>query len=246
MNRTVFLLFSFLLGAYAAAAQQQQLKLGVSAGFVRSFVYPQGFSTKGRYDYVHAEGQPGYMAGLQVEKPLAPKLAYNFSARFLSTSTYYDVDLLVPEVFGITHLWRAKRRSYRFYNGASYTLLERGSKKWRIFGGLLAGVETQQLQADRVDFSFYDVRARTIILDFDYTDSRKPVWLIGAELGLGVRLYNGVDLNLSYNHNFTRTADIRYTSTIRYDGAPGSPRASTGTIKGRPNFAAAELVVWFK
>lgn len=245
MNKKIFWCFVLVLWTRCGIAQQP-LKLGMSAGLIRSFVYPQNVSTKGRYDYVHAEGQLGYMISVQAEKPLVPKLAYNFGVRFLSTPTYYDVALLVPDEFLITHLWRAERRNYRLYNGVSYTLLERRNKKWRVFGGLLAGVETQRLQLDRTKFSFYNIGANNIAVDFDYASSREPVWLIGAELGLGVRLYNGVDINFSYNHNFTRTTDIRYTSTIRYDGPPGSPRASTGTLRGRPNFAAAELVIWFK
>lgn len=245
MNKKTLLSLICVLCVYTVAAQQHKLKLGVSAGLVRSFVYPQNFSTKGHDDYVHAEGQIGYMLSLYVEKPLNSRIAYNFGTRFLSTPTYYDVALLVPNAFLVTHTWRAERRNYRLYNGLSYTVLERGSKKLRLLGGLLAGVETQRIQLDHTKFSFYETYANNLSVNFDYTNSRDPIWLVGAELGLGVRLFNGVDLSLLYNHNFTRTPEINYTSTISYEGPPGSPRKSTGTVIGRPNFATAELVIWF-
>ncbi|GAA3944025.1 hypothetical protein [Hymenobacter algoricola] len=245
MDKKILLSLICALWVYNSAAQQRKLKLGISAGLVRSFVYPQNFSTKGRDDYVHAEGQIGYMLSLHVEKPLTSRIAYNFGARFLSTPTYYDVALLVPNAFLVTHTWRAERRNYRFYNGLSYTILERGNRKLRTFGGLLAGVETQRIQIDHTKFSFYETYANNLAVNFDYTSSMEPIWLMGTELGLGVRLFNGVDLSLLYNYNFTHTPKINYTSTISYEGPPGSPRTSTGTLTGRPNFAAAELVIWF-
>jgi len=244
--RWLCLLVLVVVWAPKVGAQTTPLKLGLSAGPVRSFVYPRRFSQKGRYDYVHAEGQLGYQLSLQAEKPLAPCLAYQASARFMRTATYYDVILVVPEAFALTRTWRAQRQAYSLYQGVAYTLLARGQQQWRVLGGLLAGVETQRLQLDRPVFAAYNASPGGVSEAFTYTSSRQPVWLIGAELGVGVRLASWVDLNGAYTYGATRTAAITYASSLTYEGAPGSPRVSRGTLRGRPTFARAELVFWFE
>lgn len=243
MNNKALLTFAFIVFAHCAFAQK--IKFGVSAGLVRSFVYPQNFSTKGRNDYTHAEGQIGYMLGGHATRMIGAKTALDVGARFLSTPTYYDVALVVPNAFQVTHAWKAERRSYRLYSGLSQVVWARGNKQVRLFGGLLAGVERQRLQFESTSFSFYETYANNISVKFDYHAPDEVTWLFGAEAGFGLRLFDGVDLNLRYNYNFTPTAGINYVSTIGYDGPPGSPRTSTGEIKGRPTFAAAELVIWF-
>jgi hypothetical protein len=227
-------------------ALAQRTKFGVSAGLVRSFVYPQGFSTKGRNDFVHAEGRLGYMLGLNAELPLESKTALNADLRFLRTDTFYDVVAVVPTSFQVAYTWQAERFSYRLSVGLSRVLLERGDKQFRVFGGFLAGVERQRLQFDNAAVSFYDGPVSNLSVAFDYTAPNPTVWSAGPEAGVGLRLYKGVDFNLRYNYNFTPTAPIRYASTLTYNGPAGSPRQTTGTVKGRPVFAAAELVVWFR
>ena len=241
----VFLALACFLVWNLPAATAQRLKYGVSAGLVRSFVYPQNFSTKARYDYVHAEGQWGYELGAHVEHAVGPKTAVDVGARFLSTTTFYDVMAVVPASFQVTYLWRAARQNYRLYTGLSQVLVARGTKEVRVFGGLVAGVETQQLQFDRAAVSFYEVGANTLVVSFDYRAPPERTFVAGAEAGAGLRLYHGVDLNVRYNYNFTRTPPIAYTSDVAYTGPAGSPRNTTGVITGRPTFAMAELVIWF-
>lgn len=222
------------------------LKWGVSAGPVRSFVYPQNLSTQGRYDLVRAEGQWGYELGAHAARALGPKTALDVGVRLLAASTFYDLRTIVPTSFKVTHTWLAARRNYRLYTGLSQVLAVRGNKAWRVFGGLVAGVETQQLRYESTGVSFYDgPPAQTLAVAFDYQEPPARAWGVGAEAGAGLRLYGGVDLNLRYNYNFTRTAPIAYTSSLVYTGPPGSPQESTGVIQGRPVFASAELVIWF-
>ena len=246
MTRWVLLLVLVVCWAPQAGAQPPRLKVGVAAGPVRSFVYPRRFSQKGRYDYVQADGQLGYQLSLQAEKPLAPRLAYQASVRFVRTPTYYDVILVVPAAFALTRTWLAQRQAYGLYQGVAYTVRARGQQQWRVLGGLLAGVETQRLQLDRPVFAAYNASPGGVSEAFTYTSPRQPIWLIGAELGVGVRFANWVDLNGAYTYGLTRTAAITYASSLTYEGAPGSPRVSSGTLTGRPTFARAELVFWFE
>jgi hypothetical protein len=239
-----FLVLAGLLVGFLPAATAQHLKYGVSAGLVRSFVYPQGFSTKPQHDFVHAEGQWGYQVGAHTEHPLGPKTAVDVGVRFLSTTTYYDVAAVVPVSFRVKYMWRAARQNYRLYTGLSQVLVARGTKELRVFGGLVAGLETQQLHYESTEVSFYEPGVSQLAINFDY-QAPERAWVAGAEAGVGLRLYHGVDLNLRYNYNITRTAPIAYTSDVAYTGPAGSPRNTTGVIKGRPTFAAAELVIWF-
>jgi len=244
MNVKKILTILILVIAHNSFAQKT--RFGVSAGLVRSFVYPQGFSTKGRFDYVQAEGQFGYMLGLNAERRLGDKTALNFDLRFLRTKTLYDVIAVVPTSFQVKYNWQADRLSYRLATGISQVLIARGEKQLRVFGGILVGLEQQRLQFDNVEVSFYDTPASNISINFDYSQPNKSAWMVGPEIGFGLRLYDGIDLNLRYNYNFTPTAPIQYTSEIIYSGpATGSPRLTTGTVKGRPTFAKAELVIWF-
>ena len=240
-----WLTLTILLLVGAVDTSAQKVKFGASAALTRSFVYPQNFSTKGRYDYVKAEGGLGYQLGLYAEHAIGPKTAVDVGIRFLRSPTSYDVTLVVPNSFAITHTWEAKRQNYRLYSGLSHVVLARGNKKLRVFGGLLAGVEQQEVRIGPTGVSFYENPPSTLAVDLDYFSSNDAKFLWGAEAGVGLRLFNGVDLNLRYNYNFTSTIPIDYISTIVYNGPPGSPRQSSGSIKGRPLFAAAELVIWF-
>ncbi|OWP61923.1 hypothetical protein CDA63_16900 [Hymenobacter amundsenii] len=233
-----------LLGWHVPSATAQQIKYGVSAGLVRSFVYPQGFSTKPQYDYVRAEGQWGYQVGAHAEHALGPKTAVDAGLRFLSTATRYDLFAVVPTAFQVTYMWRAARQHYRFSTGLTQVLAARGTKELRVFGGLATGLEVQQLQYEGTAFSMYNLQANDLSVTFDYQEPERA-WVAGLEAGAGLRLYHGVDLNLRYTYNFTPTAPIAYTSAIAYTGAAGSPRNTTGVVRGRPTFAAAELVIWF-
>jgi hypothetical protein len=249
MNKGPFFVLLVLLASPYSFAQG--VKVGVSAGPVRSFVYPRNHSSKGPRDLVHAEGQLGYMVNTRAERALTPKTSLEAGVRFLRTATYYDVALLAPRSsptpvsFETTHTWRALRHTYALSTGLSHSLVTQGNKKLRVFAGLLAGFEMQRVQLDRTEFTFYDNAVSNIAVDFDYTAQYRPAWLCGAEAGFGLRLFDGVDLNLRYNYNFTKTPPITYEATIAYDGAPGSPRQSVGTLRGRPTYALAELVVWF-
>lgn len=245
MSRTFFLALAYFLVSNLPPAMAQHVKWGLSAGLVRSFVYPQNFSTKGRYDYVHADGQFGYQLGAHAEHSVGPKTAVDVGIRFLSTTTFYDVVAVVPTSFQVTHTWRAARQNYRLYAGLSQVLMARGTKELRVFGGVVAGLEAQRLQFESTGVSFYEVPANNLVVTFDYQRPPEQAWVAGVEAGMGLRLYHGVDLNMRYNYNFTRTAPIAYTSTIAYTGPAGSPQNSTGVIKGRPTFATAELVIWF-
>ncbi|MGY2133721.1 hypothetical protein ACW9KT_15945 [Hymenobacter sp. HD11105] len=235
------LVIAFILSTNYSIAQQ--VKVGVSAGLVRSFVYVRNHSTKGVRDYVYAEGQLGYMLNAKAERALTPKTSLDVGLRFLRTSTYYDVALLAP-VFNRTpasfetiHTWRAVRHTYALSTGLSRAVWKRGNKKVRVFAGFLAGLETQRLQLDRTEFTFYDNAVSNIAVDFDYSAQQRPAWLCGAEAGFGLRLFDGVDLNLRYNYDFTKTPTITYNSVITYDGAADSPRQSVGRIRGRPTCA---------
>ncbi|GAB2708874.1 hypothetical protein GCM10027272_23760 [Hymenobacter frigidus] len=239
-----FLALAGLLAGLRPAAMAQRLKYGVSAGLVRSFVYPQGFSTKPQFDYVRAEGQWGYQVGAHAEHALGPKTAVDAGVQFLSTATRYDLFAVVPTAFQVKYMWRAARQHYRVSTGLTQVLAARGTKELRVFGGLAAGLEVQQLQYEGTAFSVYDLRSNDLSVTFDYQEPARA-WVAGAEAGAGLRLYHGVDLNLRYTYNFTRTAPIAYTSAITYTGAAGSPRNTTGVVRGRPTFAAAELVIWF-
>ena len=245
MSIKTLLALILLLSMNVCDAAAQKIKFGVSAGLVKSFVYAQNFSTKGRYDYVKAEGQFGYQIGLQAEYPLGHKTAVGAGLRFLSLPTYYEVIFVVPTAFAVTHTWQAKRQNYRLYSSLSHVILERGNKKVQVFGGLLAGLERQQLQLDRTAFAFYETYANNLTVNFTYSASSEPKFLWGAEAGFGLRLFDGVDLNMRYNYNFTTTPQIDYTSTIEYNGPPGSPRQSAGSIEGRPVFVATDLIIWF-
>lgn len=248
LNRSLLVIAFILVTNYSIA---QQIKVGVSAGLVRSFVYVRNHSTKGVRDYVHAEGQLGYMLNVKAERTVTPKTSLDIGLRFLSTATYYDVAQLAPisyptpASFSTAHTWRAVRYTYGLYTGLSHALWKRDNKKVRVFAGFLAGLETQRLQLDRTEFTFYDNSVRNIAVDFDYSAQHRPAWLVGAEAGFGLRLFDGVDLNLRYNYNFTKTPTITYDSMITYDGAADSPRQSVGRIRGRPTYALGELVVWF-
>ena len=241
MNK--LLAISILVFAHNAVAQK--IGFGVSAGLIHSFVYPQNFSTKDRFDYVHAEGRYGYMLGLNAERRLGAKTALNADLRFLRATTFYDVAAVVPTSFKVAYNWQADRLSYRVSAGISRVVLARGDKQLRVFGGILAGLEYQRLRFDNVEVSFYDTPVSNLSINFDYSHRNKASLLVGPEIGFGLRLYDGVDLNLRYNYNLTLTAPIQYSSEIIYSGpATGSPRVTQGTVRGRPTFAAAELVIW--
>lgn len=243
-STTLFLsLAGLLLAGGFPRAHAQGLTWGISAGAVRSFVYSRGFSTKGPSDYVRAEGHWGYQLGAHIERPLGPKTAVEAAGRWVSTTTTYEVTALVPSSFPLTHTWRAARRNYRLSAGVAQVLAARGSKALRVYGGLVAGVETQQLRFERPNVS---LPASSLAIAFDYREPPARAWGVGAEAGVGLRVHREADLNLRYNYNFTRTAPIAYTSAITHAGPPGSTQSSTGVIQGRPVFATAEVVFWFK
>lgn len=242
MRLAILLLLGFCSsGSFALA---QQVKVGVSAGVVRSFVYPQSCSTTNRYDYIHAQGEWGYLAMLQAQRPIGRKTAFDVGVRFVRTPTTYDLFLVVPEAFQVTHHWSATRRNYQLYTGVSH-ILAGHAQQLRIFGGGFAGVETQRLQLRSTSVSTYRSSGYDITVEeLQYATHPKPVWVAGAEAGFGLRLFERADLNLRYSYYFTPTAGTDYSSLLTYTGAPGSPRSSTGTIKGRATSAAAEVVVW--
>ena len=165
MKKRLTLIMLILVGAFDASAQK--VKFGASAALARSFVYPQNFSTKGRYDYVKAEGQLGYQLGLYAEHIIGAGTAVDVGIRFLRSPTFYDVIMVVPNAFAITHTWEAKRQNYRLYSGLSHVVLARGNKKLRVFGGLLAGVEQQQVRIGPTEVSFYEDAPSTLVVDLD-------------------------------------------------------------------------------
>jgi len=150
----------------------------------------------------------------------------------------------VPEAFQVTHSWSALRRNYQLYTGVSHRLTEH-APQLRVFGGVFTGVETQRWQFVSTGVSAYRGGGFDIAIEeLQYTTRSKLGWVAGAEAGFGLRVWARADLNLRYNYSFTPTAGIDYSSLLTYSDPPGSPRSTTGTIKARPTFAAAEVVIW--
>jgi len=242
MRLAILLLLSVCSSGPFALAQQ--VKVGVSAGLVRSFVYPQSFSTTSGSDYVHAQGQWGYLATLQAQRPIGRKTALDASVRFVRAPATYDLLLVVSDAFQVTHRWSAVRHNYQFYTGVSHGLTNR-ALQLRVFGGVVTGLETQRWQLASTRVSTYRGGGYDITLEkLQYTTHPNLVWVAGAEAGLGLRLLKRADLNLRYSYHFTPTSRTDYSSQLTYSDPPGSPRSSTGTIKARATFAAAEVVVW--
>lgn len=242
MRLAILLLLSLCArGPYVLA---QQVKVGVSAGLVRSFIYPQGFSTSSPYDFVQAHGQWGYLVAAKAQRAISRTTALEASVRLVRTPATYNLLLVVPEAFQVMHRWSARRRTYQLSTGVSHRVTER-CPQVRVFGGLFTGVETQRWQIMSTGVAAYQGGGFDLTLEeLEYATPAKLVWLAGAEAGVGLRVLARADLNLRYNYHFTPTAGTAYSSLLLYSDPPGSPRRSTGTIKGRATFAAAEIVIW--
>lgn len=227
-----------------------KLRLGVAAGIDRQFIYSQNFATisstgSSNHEHMQGFGQFGPTGAIYCAKSLRPRIAVYGAGRFSYNSSLAQLTQTIPQRTQITYEWIVRQNTYSLLAGASYTFVTKRNKQFYTKLGLVSTLESRNTSFEKITVAPSTSSPR-IYSYIDYTRAPNPLWIGGADLGLGMRLFDDVDVGVSYTYNFTKSKILTYTAERgSRQGAP-DVQVSSGKLDARLTYISAELLVWLR
>lgn len=242
-----FLIIGMLLALSLPVLGQERkspIRIGLAAGVNRNTLNTFQHATNGESESLQAEGSFGVVAGVYAQKKMAEHLNVYLAPKFRYNRFSGSLGQTIPEYAVIRHEWDIKQAVYSATLGATYTVLAGGNKQLYLKAGLVSSWESRTVLYNGVGFSFTSNKYDGIYAMMDYTPGTDPKWILGSDAGIGLRLYDGVDLTVGYTLNFTNSRILVYTAAFGSKQGASDVRSTTGALNSRNNYVSAEVIFW--
>lgn len=234
----------FLMLEMQGQAVPPQVRIGIGAGVNRQLFNTLNYSDYEAGEQIQTTATVGFTGGIYGQKAIgrrfnlyaAPTFSYNHFAGTLIQ--------VIPAYAEVSHEWQVKQSTYSATLGILYRLLTHRDKQLYLKAGLLNSWEYRKTRFEGVSFSFSSNRYNSIYTMLDYSANSTIQWLPGAETGLVLRLYDGVDLVMGYTHNFTSSHILSYTSELGSEQNALDVRATAGRLRTRNSYVSAQVIFW--
>ncbi|MBB4601362.1 hypothetical protein HNQ93_001277 [Hymenobacter luteus] len=220
------------------------IRVGISAGVNRQLLNTLNHADYGEGESLQGTGTVGFIGSIYGQKALGNRTSLYVAPTF--SYNHFDAALIqtIPGYAEVRYGWLIKQYIYSAAVGATYRLLAHKDKQLYLKAGLINSLEYHNTRYTGVSFSFSSNRYNSIYTMMDYNTAPTPQWLSGAEAGLGLRLYDGVDLVVGYTHNFTSSRILTYTTELGSEQSAADVRDTMGRFQTRNSYISAQVTFW--
>ncbi|MDU0372893.1 hypothetical protein ACFPAF_21020 [Hymenobacter endophyticus] len=235
-----------LVLSFSAVGQhvKSPIRVGIAAGVNRQLLNTFQYASYRDGESIQAEGNLGFTASLYGQKELRDRLSVYLAPKFMHNRFNASLTQAIPEYAVVRHGWEVKQSVYAAALGVSYIVLRGTNKQLYLKAGLVNSLEYRTMRFTGAGFSFTSNTYNNMYTLLDYTPGKSPQWLAGSETGVGLRLYDGVDLFVGYTHNFTSSRVLAYTAEIGSERGASDVRPTAGELTSRNSYVSAEVIFW--
>lgn len=240
-----YILLFTLLGKVDAQNTGTRFNVGASVGINRQFLYTFNHSEYGLGEYIQGIGDFGFTTSVSTSAAIDSKNSLYIIPRFSYNKSRALLTQNIADYAQVDHSWRVKQKTFSAVIGIIHVFPTNSNKNFFIRAGVVNNIESRDIQFEKTDFLFSSNKYNNIYTFVNHTPSNKTQWILGSDLGAGIRLYSGVDLGINYTYNFTKSKVLLYTSELGSEQGASDVRFTKGELRARNNFISTELTIWF-